>query len=363
MSKMIKILNNVFVCNCQFLCMTKTPNSIWIKVEGKIVQDGSIEISNYAKILLNYQKLIHVLQEVNFPKARKGAFKLFLTNVYPGSSISKIQPQFQTSVLSSEPIYDKITNDFKELFESLLQDDDEFIKELESRIKDPGEILKFLKPAREILSKKDYRVYTGFSIEMPKSYIIFPQDREELIDSLIKKYTEDAAIEIKGIIIRRKSDDPRHFIIKTVEGDTITVNHTQELENYIHQLYLKPVIAKGIMRTGIRKKEFEELVKLSPFNIVSLDSLGDFKFKMPIVFDVKYHDDDGIWCISNEELSIIGCNETYDGALERLQNNLNGLISGLTLYDPITVSVKTREIEKNLKKYLDIEEYSSMLIS
>jgi len=354
-----KSRENVFVCLCQFLGMGKSLNNIWIKIEGKIVQDGSPEISHYAKVLLNYQKIMQVLQETYFPKARKAQFKLFLTELHKGSSISQIKPQFQQSLLTSEPQYNQITTEFKRLFDALLQGNDQFVNEIETELKDPYEILKFLKPVREILSKKDYHVYTGFSVEMPQSYVVFPTDREEFIDELIKKYTKQASVEIRGIIIKQSAAEPRSFVIRTLDGEMVTVYHTQESENYIHSLFLNPVIAKGILRTGIRKKEFEELVELTPFNKIQLNTLGDFDFINPVSFDVKYHDDDGVWCISNDELSLIGCDKTYEKSLVRLEKNLQGFILGLTSYDEKVISKKSMEIGERLKKYLEIEQYAN----
>jgi len=339
--------------------MGKTPFNIWIKIEGDIVQDGKIEIVHYAKILLNYQKIMQVLQETVYPKAKKGQFKLYLTNIQKGSSISLICPQLQTNVLTSDPLYNEILDNFRDLLESLLQGNELFITELESQIKDPSEKLKFLKPVRELLSKRDYRVFTGFSIEKPRSYIIFPADREDFVDELIKKYTQQASVEIKGIIIRQFADEPRRFVIKTLDGEIVTVYHSQESENYVHSLFLRPVVAKGILNTGIRKKEFEELLELTPFTNIEINSLESFDFKIPLACEVKYFDEDSLWCVSNNELSITGCDETFDGAMGRFEKNLLGFIIGVTSYSEKSISVKSKEIREKLRRYLEIDKFSS----
>ena len=90
---------------------------------------------------------------------------------------------------------------------------------------------------------------------------------------------------------------------------------------------------------------------------VNLSKIGRYKLKNSVVFDVSYDEQDGLWCIENEELALAGYGSSYQEALQDLESSLESLIVGFLVFSEEKLNEKSKEIKTRLKKHLDLEQF------
>jgi hypothetical protein len=342
--------------------MGNPPTKIWLKVTGDIVKDGQIEINHYAIFLQNLQKAINCLREVKYPDVNESFFKLYSGRVYKSSHLSTIGTIHQSN-LNDDPVFNEMNQDIERLVESLIQGDTQFIAALSESITDPGEKLKFLKSIKKLLSKRDYKLSVGFAPERPKKFVRLPSDREGFIDDLIKEYTSQASFETYGVIIRHKGDEPRNFVIKTGNGEIIVCHYPEEMESYVHDHWKDPLYIKGIVSKSIRKNEMDEIIDIKPFKIIPMQQIGGFKLLTPIYLEITYDKSKNLWKLFNKEISVYGSGITVDQAKESFVDAFERLIVGILAFNEEKLSDKSKEIKHLLEKYLNFNDYLSIMDS
>ncbi|WP_290596762.1 MULTISPECIES: hypothetical protein [unclassified Archaeoglobus] len=57
--------------------MGDEPKKIWLKIDGKVVADGRIEIYTFGNLLVNLQKIINIISRYRWIRRKKDEFKLF----------------------------------------------------------------------------------------------------------------------------------------------------------------------------------------------------------------------------------------------------------------------------------------------
>jgi hypothetical protein len=158
-------------------------------------------------------------------------------------------------------------------------------------------------------------------------------------------------------LTRIKGDDPRYFTIKTLENETIKCYYPVDWEKDIVAFFKSTVTVKGVMSKKARAKEMEAVKDIQAFTSFSLDSLDEYIFKQPITFRVSYDEQDDLWCLANEELSLAGFGPSFDEARSSLKDSLDSLIVEFLAFDDSTLTEKAKKIKKNLQNYLDLNEY------
>ena len=117
--------------------------------------------------------------------------------------------------------------------------------------------------------------------------------------------------------------------------------------------FKSPVPVNGVMIQKETIRETDKVKEMPLDHSVTLDRLGEFVFRRPLVVRVSYPDNDGHWCLENSDLSLSGDGSTYPEALASLAESLESLITGYRAFEDAVLSGKSRKIKKDLQNYLD----------
>jgi hypothetical protein len=335
----------------------------WLIIDGKIVTDNKIEAYTFGKILTNLQKVVDVFKQTKYDAHPKTDFRLYLTNVSKGSVAVAFQPiDYTTELFKESLVFDEMVFDLQSLINALIENPDEFRQKIELDFEDPSHIIRFLESFRGMLSKKNkFSVKVGYDIRKPAKPVVLPSHREAYIEDLILEYYRKSAIEIKGVIIRIKGDDPRSFTIKTLENESIKCDYPADWEKDVMAFFKSSVTVKGVMSKRARLKEMEVIKDIQPFNSITIESLEEFVFRQPLAIRVSFDEKDDHWCLANEELSLAGYGSTYEQALSSLKESLESLIVGYLAFDDAALSEKSRKIKRNLQTYIALNDYRQQL--
>jgi hypothetical protein len=195
----------------------------------------------------------------------------------------------------------------------------------------------------------------------PDSYFSLPPYHDVFIKKLIKKYTSQATVEKIGIIVQQNGEPPRFFTVKTENGDQIKCFYSPEMDSFIHELYKNPVLVKGIITRGIHKKEMKEIFDLKRFTNKTETIIGEFKLKIPLKIDISYDKEKELWSLSNTSISVFGHGEHLIDAEFSFADAFERLIIGFLLFDDSELSPKSKEIKDEIRKYVNIEDYSYLV--
>ena len=118
---------------------------IWLKIDGKVVADGRIEIYTFGNLLVNLQKIINIISRYRWVRRKKDEFKLFLTQISKGSVRAEFQPQYYYSYdMEKVAPLNIVIDEFLELVTTLVRDPEEFKKSIEEKIPLPHRRVQFL---------------------------------------------------------------------------------------------------------------------------------------------------------------------------------------------------------------------------
>jgi hypothetical protein len=331
-------------------------NKIWIKIDGGIVDGGKIEIQHFSKILKGLQQIVSILQEIKYPSIKKEDFNLYMGASIINCYLVEIQPPSQVDLFTGSPIFNSIGINIESLAKSLNENENTFTETIEELFQENADRIRFLNNFLDVLSQRDYHVNVGFSPILPTSYFSLPPYHDAFIKKLIKKYTSQSTVEKIGIIFQQNGGHPRYFTIKTDNGEQIKCYYSPEMDSFVHELYKCPVLVKGINSKGIHKNEMTEISDFRPFQSKKENSIGEFKLKNPLSIDVSYDKFDGMWCLSNDEISVLGCGKNLKDAEESFAVSFEGLIIGILSFDDSELSPKSKEIKEKLKEFINIDD-------
>ncbi|GEM_PF-1678747 len=336
---------------------------IWLIISGKIVTDHKIEASTFGKLLTNLQHVIDAIQEAKFKGHSKKEFILYLTHFEQGSVAAALQPSgFQTDLLSGSMVFEEMVYNLEDLIKTLIDSTEGFKTKIDDEFLLPYDKIRFLESFRGMLSKRNkFSVSIGYDIAKPSHPVSLPAHREGYIKDLISEYYEKSSVEVKGIIMRVKGDDPRSFTIKTETNDTIRCVYTPETEKDVMNLFKSPVIVRGLLNKRRKLKEMEMVKDIRPFSSMTLTELGEFSFLLPLSVRVSYHDPDEQWCLENDELTLAGYGNSFGDASVSLKESLESLVIGIFAFDEASLTGKSKEIKKNLQKYLNLDQMNGMI--
>lgn len=336
---------------------------VWLIIDGKIVTDHKIEADTFGKLLTNLQRVIDKIREAKFKGHNKKDFVLYLTEIEKGSVAAALQPlDFPTDLSDGSMVFDQMVYNLEDLIQTLSESTDEFKRKIDDEFQDPSDKIRFLESFRGILSKKNkFTVSFGYDLVKPSNPITLPAHREGYIQDLISEYYEKSSVELKGIIMRIKGDEPRSFTIKTQTNETIRCIYSPETEKNVMNLFKSPVIVKGVLNKRMKLKEMETIKEVRPFTSMAFPELGEYSFLQPLSVRVSYHDKDDQWSLENDELTLAGFGSSFEDALESLKESLESLIIGILVFDEESLTEKSRIIKKNFQKYLNTDQMSTMI--
>jgi len=335
----------------------------WLIINGKVVTDHKIEASTFGKLLTNLQHVIDAIQEAKFKGYNKKDFVLYLTEIEPGSVAASLQPSgFQTDLFSGSMVFEEMVYNLEDLIKTLIESTDGFKTKIDDEFLLPYDKIRFLESFRGMLSKRNqFNVSIGYDFAKPSHPISLPAHREGYIKDLISEYYEKSSVEVKGIIMRVKGDDPRSFTIKTETNDTIRCVYTPETEKDVMNLFKSPVIVRGLLNKRRKLKEMELVKDVRPFSSMTFTELGGFSFLQPLPIRVSYLDNDDQWGLENDELTLTGYGNSFGDASVSLKESLESLIIGILAFDEALLTEKSREIKKNLQKFLNLDQLNGMI--
>jgi hypothetical protein len=342
---------------------TNESKKLWLIINGKVVTDHKIEASTFGKLLTNLQHVIDAIQEAKFKGHIKKDFILYLTHFEQGSVAAALQPSsFQTDLFRGSMVFEEMVNNLEDLITTLIDSTDGFKTKIDEEFQLPYDKIRFLESFRGMLSKRNkFTVSVGYDTVKPSHPVLLPAHREGYIKDLISEYYEKSSVEVKGIIMRVKGDDPRSFTIKTETNDTIRCVYTPETEKDVMNLFKSPVIVRGLLNKRRKLNEIEMVKDVCPFTLMTLTELGEFSFLQPLSIRVSYHDQDEQWCLENDELTLSGYGNSFGDASVSLKESLESLIVGILAFDEKSLTDKSREIKKNLQKFLNLDQINGMI--
>lgn len=120
---------------------------------------------------------------------------------------------------------------------------------------------------------------------------------------------------------------------------------------------------KGIVSKSIRKNEMDEIIDIKPFKIIPMQQIGGFKLLTPIYLEITYDKSKNLWKLFNKEISVYGSGITVDQAKESFVDAFERLIVGILAFNEEKLSDKSKEIKHLLEKYLNFNDYLSIMDS
>jgi hypothetical protein len=147
------------------------------------------------------------------------------------------------------------------------------------------------------------------------------------VSSDLGEETEPNRLEIEGVIVRLKDDSPDPVSwIKTFDNKLSKIGPPRERRTKVVKFLTERVPVKVF---GVRaKKEFAEVMKIDGIEEnteIIIDHSGEYLLKESIRAEVsfeKYDDKDDFWVVSNEELGVVGVDDTVEKARKVFEENL-----------------------------------------
>lgn len=138
---------------------------------------------------------------------------------------------------------------------------------------------------------------------------------------------EKNRLEIEGVIVRLKDNSPDPvFWIKTFDNKLSKISLPKERRTKVIRFLTERVPVRVF---GVRtKKEFAEVMKIDGIEEnaeLIINHIGEYLLKEPIRAEVsfeKYDDKDDFWVVSNEELGVVGVDDTVEKARKVFEEDL-----------------------------------------
>jgi hypothetical protein len=242
---------------------------IWIRVDGKPVEDHALDADTFSKIVKNFQGLIYELKE-RYDSLRD--YKLYISDIKPGSSVIGLSNPMGNihkayGIVNSVALGINNANSCEDIDTQI------------NKMNKTNKASKILKHIDKFWPKKDIWMGITMGEEPPKDknkYIYFNPSKRKFIEELIKKYHEPINSYEHGILIALDSDLKR-FGLKTLHSkikgkyDSLPTNLKDNIANYFD----KPVKIYG--EYDIIKKEFIKINSISMSDQVQMKIFGSSK--------------------------------------------------------------------------------------
>ena len=159
------------------------------------------------------------------------------------------------------------------------------------------------------------------AIEMNKKIL-----KDRVSDGL-KEEIETDRLEVEGVIVRLKDDSPDPvFWIKTFDNRLSKISLPRERRTKVIRFLTERVPVK-VFGVGTKKK-YAEVIEIDGIEEnaeLIIDHIGENLLKEPIRAEVsfeKYDDKDDFWVVSNEELGVVGVDDTVEKARKVFEEDL-----------------------------------------
>ena len=227
---------------------------IWIRVDGKPVEDHALDADTFSKIVKNFQNLVYELKE---KYSSRRDYKLYVSDFKPGSSVVGLY-----NPLGSIHKTYGIMNDLAIGINNANSCDD--INAQISKMDKTNKAPRILGYLNKIWSEKDIWIGIAVGEEPPKDknkYIYFNPSKRKFIEELIRQYHEPIRLYKHGILYSIDSD-LKKIGLKTLHGKISGIYDSlpTHLKNNIANYFDKPVKIYG---------EYDEINK----KFIKIDSI------------------------------------------------------------------------------------------
>ncbi|MCQ1537473.1 hypothetical protein FTO68_00485 [Methanocalculus taiwanensis] len=333
----------------------KSPKTWIIVREGAILKNNSIDGMAFAKIITDLQRAIDTIGTSKYGKDyKKEDFRLFFKEIQKGSVIIPMYPMAYTTSLNRDNLFTDITGTMERLITTLNIKPDLFKEQFESEIISPGARIDLLKSFTS-LSSLNSQIEIKTSYARPESGCFIPKHLTSYLNDLMIDYGGNGEVSVSGVIVRINGDREYYFTIEAKNGHKINCYFNPSEDETVKSLYKKWVHLAGEMTRTQKHAKIHSISELSEIKTETLLNAGNYVFRKPLTFDIHYDNEEKLWCIEQESLSLHAYGVNYNKALESLIDEIEGHIISFIHYPDERHTPESVELKKRLSEYIDFQ--------
>jgi len=342
----------------------KEKSLIKIKIKGEGVGFGKIDAKILGYLLIDFQTLLnYVAKKVLKDTATKSKefyekYGLAVNKIEKGSAVVLLTPMGTYGSLEGGSSLEVPLKELITIIGKIDEDPKESREYLIEKLNDNRDRLAFETKLYDIWPdvKREIEISFEGTTFSTSEYIPLKHERKEVLMEWINEDMKAVSKKINGIITRIKVDGKRrYFVIKSMEGELYKFEYT-DINRHIEDKYLdfirRPIEVVGITEGGVKGRKIREILDLKPLEELYIDEIGRYPLRKPMKIKVEYDFDDELWILGNDELGLVGIGESYDEAMNSLEESLEVAIDIYLNEDEKNLSEKAIELKKKLKGYL-----------
>jgi hypothetical protein len=352
-------------------------STVLYKIEGNDISIEKAPAELIGNVLLNFQGLVFSLGQYYDHEARmygrrtkniEDRYKLKVS-FEEGSLVLKMSPFYDHHVLypteglprqktQQEIVFLKL----RELLVSLQDEKGDYRSEVENLMPEHTVRFRIFTYLNELLPKDDIKASITFFDSPEKTTTIEMNKRifRNRVSIVLKEEVEKDRIEIEGVIVRLKDDSPDPvFWVKTFDSKFSKISLPRERRANVIR-YLSERVPIRLFGVGTKKKHAEiiEIDAIEENTGLMIDHIGDNLLKEPIRTEVsfeKYDDKDDFWVVSNEELGVVGVDDTVEKAKKVFEEDLYEFYQYYRKIPDNELTERTKKIKEKLIQVFESE--------
>ncbi len=319
--------------------------TVLYKIEGDNISIDRAPAELVGNILLNFQGLVYSLGQYYDQEGRMyGRRTKSIEDKYTlrvsfeeGSVVLRMSPFYEDLILHPSEEFpeqkskqENVFHKLRELLVSLQDEGEDYRSRVRNLIPDHAARFTVFNYLNELLPKDKIQEsiifcdLTGQTITIEMNRRIF-KDR---VSNGLREEIETDRLEIEGVIVRLKDDSPDPvFWIKTFDNKLSRISLPRERRTKVIK-FLTERVPVRLFGVGAKKK-FAEIIEIDGIEQnkeLIIDHIGENQLEKPIKAEVsfeKYDDKDDFWVVRNEELGVVGVDDTVEKARKVFEKDLH----------------------------------------
>ncbi|NMC77494.1 MAG: hypothetical protein GYA60_09425 [Candidatus Methanofastidiosa archaeon] len=349
--------------------MGKDISTILYKIEGDGICLGKVPAELIGNILLNFQGLIYSLgqylddkENVLSRRTKSIEDKYGLcVSFKEGSVLLEMTPAYQYPILlpHEDKPYQKTLQDgvfytLKEIVDVIMNDESYYSK-INEIITDPVIKYRLFNYLHELIPKTPIHesiIFYDFS-EVPLQYDLSNTKFISRVTNLLNEEIEKDILEIDGVIVRIRDDSPSPvFWVKTFENKLVKVTLPKEQRPKIID-YLSRRLPIKLYGYGanMRRTEIIDIDKIEENREIKIKEIRGVTLSSPIIADLsfeKYDNQNDFWIVSNDDLGVVGVDDTLNKAISVFETDLYELYEFYKDIPNEKLTERTKRVKNNL---------------